>query len=253
MTINPTTPALKNVRTSLVNLYREGHPVPAALYRYTEQLFNKPAYAKRFTKERVLAHKIDQDLKKYTELHNKPKKKLVATPNYFLLHKKKFSLEDVATFYHSLDKLLVGKNANVVYELTPEQFAAIMPTLDIYVSNANDQLMIYLHGNQLITGAPLIIGGYPHLNYFQWGNLYGVVKYEEQEGEEVHEANLMIYFEDRHERKLEECMQDLLHRLQHQAEPPIPESTPEPVEVKSTAPRPEFGFRPPNSNDEEEK
>lgn len=249
MTIKPTKPALKNIPTAITNLYRVDHPIPFALYRYTEQLFNAPAYTKKFTKERVLAHKIDQDLKKYAELHSKPKKKLTVTSNYFLLHKNEFDSADIATFYHSLDKLLVGTNANIVYELTPKQFAAIMPTLDIYVRNANDQLMIYLHGNQLITGAPLIIGGYPHLNYFQWGNLYGVVKYEEQEGEEVYEANLLIYFEDRHERKLEQCIQDLLHRLQHEAEPTMPE----PAETKSTVPRPEFDFRPPNPNDDEEK
>lgn len=252
MTIKPIKPALKNIPTAITNLYRADRPIPFALYRYTEQLFNAPAYTKKFTKERVLAHKIDQELKKYAELHSNPKKKLVATPNYFLLHKNEFEPEDVEILYDHLNNLL--KNTpNIVYELTAKQFKAIKPALDLYVKNANDQLMIYLYGNQLITGAPLIIGGHPHLDYFQWGNLYGVVKYEEQEGEEVYETNLMIYFEDRHDRNLEQCMQDLLHRLQHQAEPSIPEPAPEPVEVQSTAPRPEFGFRPPNSNDEEEK
>lgn len=246
----PSKPALKNNPSSIINLYREGHSVPAALYHYTEQLFNMPAYTKQFTKERVVAHKIDQELNKI-KLRRNPKK-LVATRNYFLEHKKEFELEDVATFYHSLDSLLSNRNANVVYELTPQQFAAIMPTLDVYLRNANDQLMIYLHGNQILTGAPVIIGGYPHLDYFQWGNLYGVVKYEMEEGEEVNEANLLIYFEDRHERNLEQCMHDLLHRLQHEAEPAHTlEPSPEPVEAPSTAPRFEFGMTPPSSKDKE--
>lgn len=238
-------PTLRNTPQSILNLYREGHAIPPALFHYMDRLFKVPAYTKKFTKERQLAHKFYQDLK-IGQLQ-----KLAATRNYFLEHKSQFEYADVATFYHSLTTLLHDTHAHVVYSLNPQQFEAIKPNLDVYVQTANNQLVIYLHGNQILTGAPIIIGGYPHLDYFQWGNLYGVVKYEVEEGEE---DSLLVYFENRHQQNLEQCIRELLGRLQYQAEhtPTSPKPLTEQLEFKPlpTAPRLEFGIAPPQSTED---
>lgn len=62
--------------------------------------------------------------------------------------------------------------------------------------------LIFLHGNHTLTGAPFFPGGVPHVEFFQWGNLFGIVKYEEILGETALDANILIYFEEKQDKTL---------------------------------------------------
>src|SRR5690606_35947581 len=79
-----------------------------------------------------------------------------------------------------------------------------------------DELILY-HGNQLLTGAPFFPGGVPQLIYFQWGNLFGVAKYVVIAEEKALKSNVLIYFEDRHERLLQDCVYQYNQKLQHES------------------------------------
>jgi hypothetical protein len=246
---------LKKSFASIESLYREGQVVPAALYDHINQLFDAPAYSKKFNRKRVVAHKLDQSLKKYLST-----KKMDVTSNYFLFHKKRLKAADIKTFYNTVKKLL-KKTTHVIYRLTALQFDTIKSLFDVYARNVGDQLVIYWHGNQTITGAPLVLGGHQHVEYFQWGNLYGIVKYQKLPGEEINTSNLLIYFENRRERNFKQCLDELLLRLQKNTQPQLAKISvqqaikaqakeiPAPAVAQSIAPRFVLGMVPPKDNE----
>jgi len=232
MAIDPPKLELTKFPSSVSNLYHEGRNIPFALYHYTERLFNFPAYSK----ERAIAHKLESDLKNYAALHAPTKKQTTKTTNYFLAHKDELEYEDIDVFYENLETLL-KKTPSVVYTFTPQQFNDLKLAFDIYAQQQDNQLLLYQHGNQTLTGAPYVIGGHPHLDYFLWGNLFGVVKYTEQGGEEY---NYHVYFEHKQERTLEQAMHNLLIKLEQQTEPAHTMESPEaapPQPVPSGAPQ----------------
>ncbi|MBI5447385.1 MAG: hypothetical protein HY939_01480 [Gammaproteobacteria bacterium] len=113
--------------------------------------------------------------------------------------------------------------------LTPEQVEALK-TL------ATPELVFH-HGNAYLTGAPLFHGGVIHVDFFEWGNLFGVVKYEFEMGENEVGGNVLIYFEDKLERTMEACILD--YELEHgliKQYTPIPGLTPEPIQAPAPAP-----------------
>lgn len=70
--------------------------------------------------------------------------------------------------------------------------------------------LLYWHGNQSLTGAPYFLGGLQPVYFFQWGNLMGVVKYEELLGEKDTDGNILIYFEDLKDRTLQQAIEHYL-------------------------------------------
>lgn len=83
--------------------------------------------------------------------------------------------------------------------------------------------LIFLHGNHTLTGAPFFAGGVPHIQLFQWGNFFGIVKYEEILGETATDANILIYFEEKSDRTVAEvihecqvCQEIISHDAQSQ-------------------------------------
>lgn len=128
-------------------------------------------------------------------------------------------------------------------ELTADQFKDLKKL-------ATPELVFY-HGNPYLTGAPLFPGGVPHIDFFQWGNLYGIVKYEFSMGEKEIEGNILVYFEDMQERSLEECIKEYAQHetlLQQNnlilAPKPIHQITPPKEEPSLTeAPRPRLQLR----------
>ena len=138
--------------------------------------------------------------------------------NYYLKHYYKHGVDDhsfllpheilnpdiVMKLKRRLQILLQSKSAKLEVKMTPEQF------LDFKI--ATQQEMILYHGNQYLTGAPFHPGGIPHIIYFQWGNLFGVAKYVILAEEKALKSNVLVYFEDRQERELQECINDYNHQ-----------------------------------------
>ena len=96
--------------------------------------------------------------------------------------------------------LLNQPKKSATLNVTPKQFLEFKET--------GMQELIFWHGNQLLTGASMFPGGTPPVLFFQWGNFFGVVKYVVLAEEKSLKANLLIYFEDRQDRELDQCVQD---------------------------------------------
>lgn len=104
--------------------------------------------------------------------------------------------------------------------------------------------LIFWHGNQFLTGAPFFAGGLPYVVYFQWGNLFGVVKFQVLSEDKALKGNVLIYFEDMQERYLSQCVADYTKHLQQSSTPTLAESQQETLIVQpnySTTPTLTFG------------
>jgi hypothetical protein len=95
---------------------------------------------------------------------------------------------------------LKQKNSQASIRLTHKQY--------LQFKQYNIQDLIYWHGNQFLTGAPFYPGGIPHVIYFQWGNMFGIVKPSVLAGEEALKANILIYFVDMMDRDIDRCVLD---------------------------------------------
>lgn len=93
----------------------------------------------------------------------------------------------------------------IAIQLTPKQFFQFRSLLM--------HELVFFHGNQILTGAPHFPGGLQHVDFLQWGNLFGVVKYEELLGESP-ESNILIYFEKMADRHVEDCIKQVSLTLQ---------------------------------------
>lgn len=122
----------------------------------------------------------------------------------------------------------IGKALNYqflqnLYKLLSNKFSCGIETFEIKLTRKqffqfktlllND--LIYFHGNHVLTGAPFFAGGLPHVDFFQWGNLFGIVKYEEILGEKNTDGNILIFFEEQADRSLEQFVQSQLQLIHH--------------------------------------
>lgn len=135
-------------------------------------------------------------------------KKKHAVSKSFILSEQ-FNAESIKQFKKRLN-LFLQQKTSVIFSLTQEQFEKF--------KELNIHELIFLHGDQLLTNAPFIPGGLPPVIYFQWGNLFGVVKYVILAGEKALKANLLIYFEDSQERNLDQCVLDYQNKLKTELE-----------------------------------
>lgn len=62
--------------------------------------------------------------------------------------------------------------------------------------------LILVYGNQTLTSAPFMAGGLPHIEFFEWGNVFGVIKYVAVTGET--DTNILVHFEKKQEQTLEQ-------------------------------------------------
>lgn len=117
------------------------------------------------------------------------------------------------TFDHlkeHVEYLLHHEISHVDLKMTPEQF--------LQFRAAGIHELIFWHGNHFLTGAPFFAGGIPYVVYFQWGNLFGVVKYQVLPEEKAIKGNVMIYFEDMEDRYLYECIKQYEHKAENKLE-----------------------------------
>jgi hypothetical protein len=158
--------------------------------------------------EKTLSHSgMDPALKYYLQ----PFHKKANDHHSFLMHKENFNAEATKELKKRLALLLPEKKSVVKLQFTSKQFMEF--------KNSAVPSLIFYHGNQFLTGAPFHLGGIPHVIYFQWGNLFGVVKYVVLAEEKALNSNVMVYFENMHERLLEECVQNISKELRHELQP----------------------------------
>lgn len=131
----------------------------------------------------------------------------------FLLPHEEINLENIQLLKKRI-LLLLNQAKRVAIQITQKQFFDLQKLL------VNE--LIFWHGNQFLTGAPFFPGGIPPVIFFQWGNLFGIVKYVVIAGEKALHANLLVYFENMQEKKLDQCVheyqQEIEKELQGQKE-----------------------------------
>ena len=151
-------------------------------------------------------HGLDPVLKYYLKsFHRK-----TSEQHSFLMHKENFDAESAKELKKRLNLLLKDKKRGerIHLSISPQQY--------LQFKNAAHPSLILYHGNHFITGAPFHPGGIPHTIFFQWGNLFGVAKYVVLPEERALKSNVLIYFEDRHERNLNQYVEDIKKEMQHE-------------------------------------
>src|SRR3990167_1622086 len=146
--------------------------------------------------QKQLSHaSFDPVLKYYLERSKKQQKQYKTT---FLLPHEEFKPDDILPLKKRIN-LFLQKNANrVVIELTQQQF--------LQFKEYTIPELIFWHGNQFLTGSPFYPGCIPPVIFFQWGNLFGIVKYLVLAGEKALKGNILIYFEDMQDRDVDQCV-----------------------------------------------
>lgn len=150
---------------------------------------------------------LDPALKYYL----KPFYKKDADHHSFLMHREKMDATAAKELRERLKMVLTDKGQHVKLHMTPTQFMEF--------KNAAAPSLIFFHGNQFLTGAPFYLGGIPHVIYFQWGNYFGIAKYVVLAEEKALNSNVLIYFENMHERLLEQCIKDISPALHQELQP----------------------------------
>lgn len=148
----------------------------------------------------------------------KPYRQKKEAENSFLLHGHTFTEAGLIHLKRRILALIQASTHGLSLQLKPEEF------LQFRAATVNE--LILYHGNQFLTGAPFHPGGIPYTLYFQWGNLFGVAKYQVLPDEKNIKGNVLIYFEDMQERQLDDCVHH--YQLEHRPEP-APRPTPAPA------------------------
>jgi hypothetical protein len=144
---------------------------------------------------------LDAALKYYL----KPYAKKMEEQHSFLMHREKMDAAAAKELRERLRMSLTDKGQRVKLPFTPQQF--------LEFKNAATPSLILYHGNQFLTGAPFHPGGIPHVIFFQWGNLFGVAKYVMLPEERALKSNVFVYFENMHDRLLEQCVKEVTKEL----------------------------------------
>lgn len=126
----------------------------------------------------------------------------------FLLPHEKLNQEDIQKLKKRLSILLSDEPKRIIVDITQKQFLEFKKLLT--------SELIFWHGNQTLTGAPFFPGGIPPVILFQWGNLFGVVKYVIIAGEKALNANVLVYFESMQNRTLQQCVNEYELKLENE-------------------------------------
>ncbi|CAN5298274.1 hypothetical protein BH10PSE19_BH10PSE19_07830 [soil metagenome] len=126
----------------------------------------------------------------------------------FLAHHKPLDPTDISSLEHAVQ--LQPEGIEIHY--TPIEYLELKKQFtEIHVMSFPE--LVRMFGNQTLTGAPFISGGTPHIEFFIWGNFFGVVKYVEDAAEEAYDANYLVHFQNKQEKTLEENRQIFMHKL----------------------------------------
>lgn len=187
----------RNSYRDIIKAFNDGKPLSAEQLRLLRQHFaNLPKSLRDILWQR------DDDANKKLDLLKRP---LWLTDSLQNAN----SLQQLAT---KINLLLRYQPQGVTIRFTTAQFLQFKTAIKIHTYQPTLQDLIYWYGNQMLTGAPFIPGGVPRLDYFQWGNLYGIVKFHELIGEKVHEGNILIYFEQLQDRQAEQFVQQAYYQ-----------------------------------------
>jgi hypothetical protein len=189
--------------------YSHGAPISCDQYNFL------------YRHEKALTNHMVTDLKRY---YLKDYYLKHAAEHTFLMPHDKLDAAATKELKRRIELLVDSKNA-IQFKMKPEQFLQMR-------AMTTNELILY-HGNQFLTGAPFYQGGVPHTLYFQWGNLFGVAKYVVIADEKALKSNVLIYFENMHERYLDQCVMEYQHKFENKFDPaPLPKVAP----VQTTAP-----------------
>lgn len=175
---------LKPVHNSFLDIliaFNNGKPLNSAQRNFLHR------YVTKFS-----SNKLDEIYRYYALFNQK-------TPN---AAKKRYSLVSPFTLKQDVANALEHTPSYQIH-VNPSQLAQLKLLLI--------HELIFLHGNQYLTGAPFFAGGVPHIDFFQWGNYYGVIKYEEILGESALDANILIHFV----KKQDESLLEFAKQYQH--------------------------------------
>lgn len=208
-----------SITTSIRKMYLEGKPLSSAQRHYL--WFNH--------------HKLGYEFERMAKYYQLTKK-AESQRHSFINPRDILSSNDIQAMHRRLELMLASVKNGIELKFTPAQFLAL--------KNAIGELIFY-HGNQVLTGAPFFAGGVSRVDFFQWGNLLGVVKYEELLSEKGVEGNFLIHFEGMKDRTILQSIQDY-QRHQHQTLQQQAHLNPQSKEVTAvyTAPRPRFILQP---------
>jgi hypothetical protein len=126
----------------------------------------------------------------------------------FLLPHEILNEQDMVQLKKRIQLFLKQKKDRVILPFTHQQLQQF--------KQLGAKELIFWHGNQYLTGAPHFPGGIPPVLFFQWGNFFGIVKYVVLAEEKALKANILVYFEDRQERNLNECVKAYQHEMQQE-------------------------------------
>lgn len=175
-----------SITTNIRKAYLEGKPLTSAQRHFL--WFNQ--------------HKLGYEFEKISKYYQLTK----PSSRSFIKPQDDLTASNIQVMYRRLNLMLASTSRSVELPLTPAQFLALKNTFGE---------LIFYHGNQVLTGAPFFAGGVPRVDFFQWGNLMGVVKYEELLSEKGIDGNFLIHFEDMKDRTMLQCIQDYqLHQRQ---------------------------------------
>lgn len=166
------------------------------LYRY-EYTFNHPAL------DEVCRYYLKQ-YKRYRIAPISTTVPVTSHPTFrFSLPTAQWTKDDVKVFKQHLEKLFSEQHeSSVSMTLTPDIFNHLRSlTLD---------RMVYLHGYRLTMHEGFFPGWFPYSIYLQWADVFGVAKYDLISDRGMTKTLVTLYLEPRHNRPLEECVQDYL-------------------------------------------
>ena len=181
---------IHNTSVDILTNFANGKPLSAEQYQFLESHQSKLSSAL-----------FDPIYQYYVEAEKKKRK----FHGSFLMPAEEITRENIKKFKKRLQLFLQQKFSHVTLQFTAEQ---LLKFKEVCAPE-----LIYFHGNQFLTGAPFILGGIAPVILFQWGNFFGVVKYVIMADEKSMKGNTLIYFEDRQERSLDECVLDYGKKL----------------------------------------
>lgn len=210
--IRPTLQLIKypnEAAARIVQAWEAGAPVAPAIF---DRSWLHPFASPRL--ESALHYYGLLDSRKYKETP-KPKQNFILHAHQQLQDKNALNVIAADEVYERIKLMLEHEGQYIEFLVTPEQLEQLAPNFNHVIKH---------HGNHFLTGAPFIHGGVNYIILFQWGNLFGVIKFVELDDEKALKANILIYFEDMADRTFEECVMEYKHR-----EIKLLEKMPEPV------------------------
>jgi len=176
--------------TNILKLFEEGKPLSSAQLNFLQR-----------HEKSLSSSTLDPVLKYYLMEHKRHPHKILP------LELPKHNLTDAGfqQVKHNIHTLLSHHLSHVDLEMSNEQFLKFK-SLGLHE-------IVFWHGNSLMPGTVFHHGGAPYRLYFQWGRLFGVVKFHILSCGKTVEGKVIIYLENMYERNLLECIKSYSQQL----------------------------------------